>query len=714
VANLAISQYCPKKENPPAQIHALNAVDDALEASDDESIVIILTQVHSDSGEYILTQKEERKRINSDLVLLDSQSTVNLFTNPEHVRNFCPAINPINVHCNKGTLTTTKEADFGNTPVYFDDHGIANVLSLYHLGKKFKVTYDSTDHGVVVKVNTKQGIVEFKPTTNGLHALNLKTNPEAAFLLVNDADLHIPRPDKHQVHVATVQDNFGNFSRKQIEGAQAAHRLMGMMATPSKHDFHALVCLNMIQDCPITTENIKHAHTLFGPDLATIRGKSVWRKPSRVVTDYVDISRTIVDVNKQVTLAVDVMFVNLVPFLVSVSRMINLILIEHAPKRTATKLGELIQQILWVYARAGFTVQTVLMDNEFGKIKDHVPMLDLNIPVASDHVGEVERRIRVVKERARGLARTLPYPCLPQQMLIHLIHFVTMWLNNFPTINGVSPDYSPRKIILRHCLSYKRHCCAPFGAYYEMHKDNKPTNSMYSRALPAIHLGPTGNFQGSYNFLKLITRLLIKRRAFHEIPAPDSIIARVTALTTMSGVSRDLVFADRCRVPYSWSNDDVEPPLSQPVAPYPDVSAEFPGVTLEQHIPTPPQPTSLAKPDWVQLADDAAKNANLEFTDFLPPPPEVININNKEVPPIPLTSQIPHQPKIEPPAASLPPLEMQPPSQRSSRYPSHARRPPQHLSQDYPFTTVAEKHNQPPKHPHQTAVGTVMDLAIKK
>ncbi len=198
-----ILQYCPKKENPPAQIHAMNAVDDALEASDYESI-IILTQVHSDSGEYILTQKEERKTINSDLVLLDSQLMVNLFTNPERVRNIHPAINPINIHCNKGTLTTTKEADFGNTPVYFNDRGMANVLSLYRLGEKFKVTYNSTDGGGVFKVNTKQGIVEFKPTTNGLHALNLKTYPKAAFLLVNDADLHIPQPDKHQVHVATV------------------------------------------------------------------------------------------------------------------------------------------------------------------------------------------------------------------------------------------------------------------------------------------------------------------------------------------------------------------------------------------------------------------------------------------------------------------------------------------------------------------------------
>ena len=93
---------------------------------------------------------------------------------------------------------------------------------------------------------------------------------------------------------------------------------MGMIATPSTRDFNALVRLNMIPDCPITTDNIKHADTLFGLDLATSRGKTVRHKPTCVVTDYVDIPRALVDINKQVTLAVDVMFVNSVSFLVSV------------------------------------------------------------------------------------------------------------------------------------------------------------------------------------------------------------------------------------------------------------------------------------------------------------------------------------------------------------------------------------------------------------
>ncbi len=103
------------------------------------------------------------------------------------------ATTPIHVHCKKGTLATTKEADFGDTPVYFDARGIANVLSLYHLGQKIHITYDSQDRGGIFKVLTPHGVVEFKPTEKGLHALNLK-NPEAAYLLVNDTDPAFCRP----------------------------------------------------------------------------------------------------------------------------------------------------------------------------------------------------------------------------------------------------------------------------------------------------------------------------------------------------------------------------------------------------------------------------------------------------------------------------------------------------------------------------------------
>ncbi len=71
-----------------------------------------------------------RASIGSDLVLLDKQSTADLFTNPAHVKNIRPAKMLSRVHCNKGSMATTEEAEFGDMPIYLNSHGIASVLSL--------------------------------------------------------------------------------------------------------------------------------------------------------------------------------------------------------------------------------------------------------------------------------------------------------------------------------------------------------------------------------------------------------------------------------------------------------------------------------------------------------------------------------------------------------------------------------------------------------
>ena len=340
------------------------------------------------------------------------------------------------------------------------------------------------------------------------------------------------------------------------------------------------------------------------------------------------------------------------------------------------------------------------MDNEFEKLRDHVPMLDLNIPAANEHVGDIERRIRVVKERSRGIVCTLPYAKIPQIALIYLMHFVVMWLNNFPTRDGISVDYSPRELILRHCLSYKNHCRAPCGAYCETHEENSPTNSMKTRALPTICLGPTGNIQGTYNFQNLLSGLVIKRRLFTELPAPQSIINRVHSLAAKLGVSTNLIFADRKRVPFPWATlpDDTPDQQHHAPYPYPDIPAKIPGVQIhrdtEDDIPTA-TPNPPPGPDWNDLADAAAENADLDMAMVLPPTPEIIDIDDEDVLQFPITqptsSLNPTLPKIEP-SPSSPPMLPTPPT---SRYPSRDRRPPTYLN-DFIFTTVSQADSLPP------------------
>jgi hypothetical protein len=48
------------------------------------------------------------------------------------------------------------------------------------------------------------------------------------------------------------------------------------------------------------------------------------------------------------------------------------------------------------------------MDNEFEKLTSLVPIIQINTTAAKEHVPEIKRRIRLIKERGRGILNTLP------------------------------------------------------------------------------------------------------------------------------------------------------------------------------------------------------------------------------------------------------------------------------------------------------------------
>ena len=103
-----------------------------------------------------------------------------------------------------------------------------------------------------------------------------------------------------------------------------------------------------------------------------MRGKTVRQKPDRVETEETPIPRYFYGLHKFVTLTADVMFVNGVPFLVTLSCKIRLFTVEFLPSCTAAKLTDYLVKVSKskLYARGGFTVRTILMDQEFDKVKD--------------------------------------------------------------------------------------------------------------------------------------------------------------------------------------------------------------------------------------------------------------------------------------------------------------------------------------------------------
>ena len=104
---------------------------------------------------------------------------------------------------------------------------------------------------------------------------------------------------------------------------------------------------------------------------------------------------------RNVVLAGDIMHVNGIPMLITISRNIRFATIEALPNRNIPTLVKAIKAVATVYKRAGFHVTTSLMDGEFEAM--HGDLADIGIALnetaRDEHVGEAERFIRTLKER---------------------------------------------------------------------------------------------------------------------------------------------------------------------------------------------------------------------------------------------------------------------------------------------------------------------------
>ena len=134
--------------------------------------------------------------------------------------------------------------------------------------------------GGVFKVHTPEGLIEFKPTSKDLHALDLRTQPEAAHLLVTSSHVsspsdtspppHPPAPGDDHLHIIkTVRENYEGFTKKQVQRATEARRILLMTGVPTERAFKSMVRLNQLQDCPVTIDDVKNSHIIWGDDLGS-------------------------------------------------------------------------------------------------------------------------------------------------------------------------------------------------------------------------------------------------------------------------------------------------------------------------------------------------------------------------------------------------------------------------------------------------------------
>jgi hypothetical protein len=114
-----------------------------------------------------------------------------------------------------------------------------------------------------------------------------------------------------------------------------------------------------------------------------------------------------------------------------------------------------------LYEARGFKITMTHADEEFMSLRHPLLELDsigLNIAAMNEHVPEIERAIRTIKERNRSTVSGLPYKHYPTILKKALVSHAVSWLNMFPHADDVSDTMSPRTILTGVTPDYAVHC----------------------------------------------------------------------------------------------------------------------------------------------------------------------------------------------------------------------------------------------------------------
>ena len=85
----------------------------------------------------------------------------------------------------------------------------------------------------------------------------------------------------------------------------------------------SLLWMNIIQNSPVTGEDIKIAEKSFGPDMSSLKGKSTQRKLKPVRKDFIKIPKELIAEHHDIELCMDTVYVNECGMLTAIDKTIK-------------------------------------------------------------------------------------------------------------------------------------------------------------------------------------------------------------------------------------------------------------------------------------------------------------------------------------------------------------------------------------------------------
>jgi hypothetical protein len=472
--------------------------------------------------------------MDNECVLLDSGASTGIFNNKSlltDIRHESQGIIIEGVGGNVQTNVTGEFAPFGR--VYFHERSIANLLSFSDVRKLGRVVFETDPDRFIVRIG------------------------EQEFKFENINKLFVWKPKSETVSIVkTVETMMSQFTKREIEQATEARKLIANYGYPSTQDLSNAISNGDIINTSVTATDFKNAEIMWGKDLATLKGKTVRTRPNVVVNNSV-LKHDVTDV----TLSIDLFYISGVLFLMSISDRLKLVIVTNVQNKSAKELHTALKTHIEIYGTRNYRVTAILTDGEAGIVADMFSHqgVRFNVTAKNEHVGDIERMGRTLKERVRCHWNILPYK-MDKEMIVHCVCFCVSAINMFPKDNSIGHK-APRELFLGCKSNCKTDARLAFGEYVQVDEDDMKTNGMESRTSGAISLGPNGNMQGGYNFLSLATNRVLSRKSWTIMPMPNEVINLMNARATKNGVKEEVTTDDDLKVHHSTMEQAIEPEI---------------------------------------------------------------------------------------------------------------------------------------------------------
>ena len=101
------------------------------------------------------------------------------------------------------------------------------------------------------------------------------------------------------------------------------------LGAPSTQDLKAIITQNLIQNNPVTIQDVDLATQIFGPDIGCLKGKSTRKKPIPANNNMIELPEELKNRVLKLIMYIDIITINTCKFITTITSELNYRLIHY-------------------------------------------------------------------------------------------------------------------------------------------------------------------------------------------------------------------------------------------------------------------------------------------------------------------------------------------------------------------------------------------------